>query len=261
MSKIIDFETYLLELTQADGTAFDIPALLRMEDEAGVDIAVVMPAPVSVKTGEIYMHPDNASVARAIKGNARCIGCASINPMLGQAAVAELEQYVTKEGFKGVKLNSELHKYAIDDPLVDPVMAKVRELGIVASIHSAVGNCEPNMIGNLAKRFPEVPIIMDHMGYIVKTDDAIRVAQECANVVLGTTILRFFPKNLEDASFDAITKAVKILGPQKVVFGSNAPEFARSPLWTRDAIERLKLGDAAEEMIFSENLAKLYKVD
>jgi uncharacterized protein len=219
-----------------------------------------MPAPISVKTGEVQLHPDNALVARVIKGNPRCIGCVSVNPTFGQEALAEVQKYVTQEGFKGVKLNAELQKYNIDDPLVDPVMKKARELGIVASIHSAPGGCDPNRIGRLAARFPEVPIIMDHMGYPDTTKDAIRVAQECPNVVLGTTVLRFFPKDLAGAHFAAVAEAVKTLGPERVVFGSNAPEFVSSPLWTRQAIERLKLGREAEELIFSTNLIRLYKL-
>lgn len=186
MAHIIDFETYLLE--EVDGKEFDIPALLVMEDEAGVGVAVVMPAPISVRTGEVYFHPDNAGVARVIKTNPRFIVCVSVNPTFAEEAVSEMEKFVRGEGFKGVKLNSELHDYNIDDRITDPVMEKARELGLVASIHSATGNCHPNRIGRLAASFPDVPIIMDHMGYPDATEDAIRVAEECPNVVLGTTI-------------------------------------------------------------------------
>ena len=86
-----------------------------------------------------------------------------------------------------------LHRYIIDDEAVDPVMMALRESQLVASIHSgSTDNIHPNRIGNIAKRFPDVPIIMDHLGYPDATADAIRVAEECPNVYLGTTILRFF---------------------------------------------------------------------
>ena len=258
MAQVIDFETDMLE--EVDGKKFDIPTLLEMEDEGRVDVAVVMPPPISVLTGETYFHPDNAGVARVIKGSPRCIGCVSVNPTFAEEAISEMEKFVRGEGFKGVKLNSELHGYNIDDPITDPVMEKARELGLVASIHSAPGNCHPNRIGRLAARFPDVSIIMDHMGYPEATEDAIRVAEECPNVVLGTTFLRFFPDKPEEAHPEAIAEAVNRLGPERVVFGSNAPEFLHSPLWTRQAIERFKLGKEAEELIFSTNLIRLYKL-
>jgi len=256
MPPTIDFEAYLNE--EADGKPFDVPALLQMEDEAGVEVVVVMPANHQAGTRQVYLHPDNYRVARAVKGNPRCIGCATINPTFGQAAVDELEKLVRDEGFKGVKLMAMLHKYDVDDLIVDPVMRKARELGIVASIHSGPGNCHPNRIGRLAARFPDVPVVMDHMGYPDATEDAIRVAEECPNVVLGTTVLRFFREDPSQAYPEAVAQAVKRLGPERVVFGSNAPEYPHSPLWTRQAVERLKLGAAAEQMILSTNLARLY---
>jgi predicted TIM-barrel fold metal-dependent hydrolase len=257
MPPTVDFEAYLNE--DADGQPFNIPTLLKMEDEAGIDVVVVMPANRSA-AGETYLQPDNLRVARAISGNPRCIGCATINPTYGPSAVALLEQMVTQHGFRGVKLMAALHNYDVDDPIVDPVMQKARELGIVASIHSGPGCVHPNRIGNVAARFADVPIIMDHMGFPDAVEEGIRVAEERPNVVLGATVLRFFKDDPANAYPQAIAEAVKRLGPERVVYGSNAPEYAHSPLWTRQAIERLKLGAAAEELIFSTTLARLYKL-
>lgn len=256
MAPTVDFEAYLNET--AGEQSFDVSRLLAMEDEAGIEYAVVMPANHSAATGEVYLHPDNFRVARAIAGQSRLLGCATINPTFGQAAVKELEKLVVEEGFKGVKLMAVLHKYDVDDPTVDPVMRKARELGLVASIHSGEGCVHPNRIGNVAGRFPDVPIVMDHMGYPDATEDAIRVAEERPNVVLGTTVLRFFKSDPSQAVPAAVAEAVRRLGPERVVFGSNLPEYPHSALWTRQAIERLKLGAAAEELILGGTLARLY---
>ena len=256
MPKIVDFEAYLNE--RFEDRPFDVETLLRLEDEAGVDVAVVMPANHNGTTGELYLHPDNFRVARAIRGNPRCVGCATINPTFGRAAVEELAKLVAEEGFRGAKLMAALHRYDVDDPIVDPVIGQARELGLVLSIHSGPGSVHPNRIGNVAARFPDVPIIMDHMGYPDATEDAIRVAEERPNVYLGTTVLRFFPDDPSSAYPSAVAEAVRRVGPERVVFGTNLPEFAHSPLWSRQAIERLRLGKAAEELIFSTTLSRLY---
>jgi predicted TIM-barrel fold metal-dependent hydrolase len=252
----VDFEAYLNE--DYDGKPFDVATLLRMEDEAGIDVAVVMPANRSA-AGQNYAQPDNQRVADAIRGNRRCIGCATINPTLGDDNTRRQIQIMLDNGFGGAKLMAVLHHYNIDDPSVDPVMQALREAGLVASIHSGSDSVHPNRVGNVARRFPDVPIIMDHMGYPDATADAIRVAEECPNVYLGTTILRFF-KPPEEADPVAVADAVKRIGPERVVWGSNLPEYPHSALWCRQAIERLKLGAEAEALIFGEVLTRLYKI-
>lgn len=255
----VDFEAYLNYDFQ--GAPFDVDRLLAMEDEAGIEYVVVMPAnngPSPERRLEV--QPDNARLAAAIAGQRRCIGCATINPTLGAESVARQIAIVDDHGFGGVKLMGVLHRFDVDDERVDPIMEATRERGLVASIHSGKDDCvHPNRIANLAARFPEVPIIMDHLGYPDHTEDGIRAAEEHPNIYLGTTILRFF----DDPSAAlplAVAEAVRRVGPERVVWGSNAPEYGRNPIWCRQAIERLQLGADAERLIFGETLAQLYRV-
>jgi predicted TIM-barrel fold metal-dependent hydrolase len=254
----VDFEAYLNE-EHDGGKPFDVETLLRMEDEAGIDVAVIMPANHQAGTRKVHSQPDNQRVADAIRGNRRCIGCATVNPTLGAENTERQLAIMRDNGFGGAKLMAVLHHYQIDDPVIDPIMEALRETGLVASIHSGRDNVHPNRIGNVARRFPEVPIIMDHMGYPDATEEAIRVAEECPNVYLGTTILRFF-SDPATADPTAVAEAVRRVGPERVVWGSNLPEYPHSALWCRQAIERLKLGQEAEALIFGENLTRLYKI-
>lgn len=261
----VDFEAYYA-FDYDGGKPFTIETLLAMEDEAGIEVAVVMPAnngPAPAR--ELHVQPDNLRLGQAIKGNKRCVGCATINPALGLDNVKKQYAIADEYGFGGPKLMAVLHKYNIDDPIVDPVMEMCRERGQVASIHSggtANENVHPNRIANVAARFPEVPIIVDHMGYPDATEDAIRAAEEHPNLYLGTTILRFFKSGggPSEAYPEAVADAVRRVGPERVVWGSNLPEFPHSALWCRQAIERLKLGADAERLIFGENLTRLYKL-
>jgi predicted TIM-barrel fold metal-dependent hydrolase len=259
----VDFEAYL-NFDYDGGKPFDVETLLRMEDEAGIEVAVVMPAnngPAPERP--LNVQPDNERVGKAIKGNKRLIGCATINPALGIDNIKKQYAIADEYGFKGPKLMAVLHRYNIDDEIVDPVMAMCRERGQVASIHSGgTGNdcVHPNRIANVAARFPEVPIIVDHMGYPDATEDAIRAAEEHPNLYLGTTILRFFREDPANCVPQAVAEAVRRVGPERVVWGSNLPEYPHSALWCRRAIERLKLGADAERLIFGENLTQLYKL-
>ena len=101
-----------------------------------------------------------------------------------------LKAYVDR-GAQGVKLMGAIHKYNVDDPMVIPFVEAARDLGIVVSIHSGRDNCSAERIGNVARQVPDVPIIMDHMGFPDGFDTALEVCRECPDVYLGTTILRF----------------------------------------------------------------------
>ena len=105
-------------------------------------------------------------------------------------------------------------------------------------------------IGALARRFPEVPIIMDHMGYREWGGEAIEAARDNPNLYLGTTIASFEPSS--------IAGAVKALGPERVIYGSNGPALYSDLAVT--AIKRQKLGKDVEELVLGGNLARLLKL-
>jgi predicted TIM-barrel fold metal-dependent hydrolase len=239
-----DFEAYL---------TISLDEILAMEDEAGIDVVVIMP--------ETEMAPKNKELGELLNGNPRTIGCALINPHKGANAVTELKSAITEWGLKGLKLMGAIHKYNVDDEMVLPLMQTARELGIIASIHSGPDNCHPTRIGNIASQFPEVPIIMDHMGFPDNVYDAIEVAEKNSNIYLGTTILRFYRRWADDPDKAVpieVKEAIQRLGPERVVFGSNLPEYR--PIQVMRAIQRLQLGEDAERLILGENLARIYQL-
>lgn len=243
-----DFEAYLAD--EWYDRPMSVAALLECEAEAGFEMAVVMPS--------AKVDPDNDGLLEQTAAHPQILPCAMMDPHRGEEGVAALRDYVGR-GARGMKLMGAIHQFEVDDPMVFPFVEEARGLGIVVSIHSGTGNCHAARIGTVAERFPEVPIIMDHMGFPDAFEVGMEVCRKNANVYMGTTILRFhkhWADNPEEAVPAAVKQAVDELGPERVVFGSNLPEYR--PIQVRRAIERLKLGTAAEELIFGENLARIY---
>ena len=241
----MDFEFYYSD-QPLDGVIYDASKVLEMEDAAGIDRVVWMPQP--------FFRPDNRGMAKALEGferRDRFILCCQVNPHFGQEAVDELEYCVTRLGMKSLKLMPTLHGYTIDSPLVYPLVEKCRELGVLVNIHSGSHGCSPLEIAALATRYPEVPIIMDHMGYRYHTREAITAAQHCPNIYLGTTIV-------SPAEPILVKVAMKEVGPGRIVFGSNGP--GTYPDMSVEGIRRLRLGAEAEALILGETLARLYGV-
>ena len=146
--------------------------------------------------------------------------------------------------------------------MVIPFVETARDLGIVVSIHSGTRNCSADRFEAVAKAVPDVPIIMDHMGFPDHFEEGLTVCRTYENVYMGTTILRFhklWAQNPEETVPHEVKKAVDELVPERIVFGSNLPEYR--PIQVKRAIQRLELGEEAEGLIFGGNLARIYGID
>jgi predicted TIM-barrel fold metal-dependent hydrolase len=151
---------------------------------------------------------------------------------------------------KGMKMHPTLNNYEADSPKVYPVMERIQKYGVPLLIHSWSDNLShPSRIGKLAKLFPDVPIIMGHMGYEAYTEAAF-LTKELPNVYLDTT--GFF--NAERT----LPTVVRIAGNEKIMFGTDSPA-----LNARVEVARIKFADISEEAkkaIFYENAKKLLKL-
>ena len=246
-----DFEAYLAD--DWYGQQITVDALLECEAEAGFDYAVVMP-----QTKE---EPDNDGLLEKTAADPHTLPCVLMDPRRGEEGVEALKNYV-EMGALGMKLMGAIHKFEIDDPIVFPYVDAARDLGIVISVHSGVRNCSADRIGVLAARVPEATVIVDHMGYPDHFDEAMQVCRDHPNPYMGTTILRFHKRwanNPEETIPDGVKLAVDELGPERVVFGSNLPEYR--PIQVKRSIQRLGLGAEAEDLIFGGNLGKIYGLE
>ena len=146
-----------------------------------------------------------------------------------------------------LKIMPAIYQVHLTGPLAHQLVTLARELGLVVNIHSGSEISHPLAIGALCRRFPDVPVLMDHMGYREWVSDAIEAARDNPNLYLGTTISAFEPSTIE--------RAVHELGPERVVFGSNWPNLYAD--LAVEAIRRQRLGAEAESLILGGNLARI----
>jgi predicted TIM-barrel fold metal-dependent hydrolase len=170
-----------------------------------------------VGTGMVF-HPDNQLVRRVIGETQGLYGLVWVNPRepdAGARTAALLDEPGSR--FRGVKLHPLLDGYHPDDPMVHPVMEVLRERGLPALIHCGHPIFSlPWSIEELARRFPDVDIILGHMGHgnIVYINASIDVAVRNPRVYLETSGMPMHSK---------IREAVERAGPERVLFGSDAP--------------------------------------
>ncbi|HEY8293282.1 MAG TPA: amidohydrolase family protein [Thermomicrobiales bacterium] len=237
----MDFEIYLPSEASAEERRAALANLAHWEDMAGIAMAVVMPAPTPA--------PNSRAVVETLNGDPRWIPCAQVNPNAPGAA-DEVRHAVTTLGCRMLKVMPALYNAPPLGATVRALMDVARDTGIVVNIHSTGNHGDPLEIGALARRYPDVPIIMDHMGYRNDGRAAIAAAEDNPNIFLGTTIAAFEP------SF--VATAIKAVGPERIIFGSNLPSCY--PDLAMESLRRGTFGAEAESLIFGGNLARMLNV-
>jgi predicted TIM-barrel fold metal-dependent hydrolase len=241
---ILDCETYLVNQPLA-GKHFGLEGLETLCREGGISKAVVISA--------IGVQPNNRELAEKLAahpgGKDLFLPCAWINPNFGEAAVSELETCVREWGFVALKLMPTHHFIRLVGTVAHSLMRKAQELKIPVTIHSGTFLAHPLEIAVMARAFPDVPVIMDHMGYRYHVAEAIAAAQQTPNIYLATTAV------MEP---HWIRQAVKEIGADRVMFGSNAPYVW--PTTQIQVIHQAELSETDERKLLSENCARLFKL-
>jgi len=177
-------------------------------------------------------------------------GFCHLNPTLGARAVRREVERCVARGFRGLKL--EIANNAADASM-NPLMEAARKHNLVVLQHAwsmtKIGersfHTDPEDVATLAKRFPDVRIIMAHLtGCGVR---GVLAVKDCPNVWVDTS----------GAAPEAgiVEYAVEQLGAERVLYGSDVPirDFAV-------ALARItgsRLDRATQRKILHDNAAAL----
>lgn len=178
------------------------------------------------------------------------IGFGVISPRWSPNAADEVDRCVNDLNMKGIKLHPNLNNYAADSPIVYPVIERAQKYDIPVLFHTDHTDLSrPSRVGKIAKLFPDVSIIMAHLG-VEAYYEAAFLAKELPNVYLDTAEIL--------AQLRILRECVRIAGKEKILFGTDAPGVN-----VYSAIATVKFGDISEDAkkaIFYENAKKLLKL-
>jgi len=222
-------------------------------DRAGVDKALTWLQPPYLR----HIDESNAYVCRAMREHpGRVLGFGWADPNLGiEQAKAMVRRCIYDYGFYGVKLNGAQNNFYIDDSqLVLPVIEEIARIGKPLAFHCGADAYEathPFRIGKIAALYPELPIIMVHMGgasFHDLSNAAIEIAAAHPNITLIGSAVRS----------QAILKAIKTLGAHRVCFGSDTPfELMHVEVAKYNAMLDGEVTAAEKQLIMSGNIARV----
>lgn len=211
---IIDADTHITPT----GEGILVDELLRTMESANVDKAITWLQPPYLR----HIDELNAYVYKAMRRYPeKILGFGWADPNIGVAKAKDsVKRCIYEYGLFGIKMNGAQNNFFIDDPLKSiPVIEEIAKTGKPLVFHvgaDAYEQTHPFRVAKISKMYPEVPILMVHMGGASIPDlgdAAIEFAQDCPNIhLIGSAI-----------GYKKILKAIKILGASRVSFGSDTP--------------------------------------
>ncbi|MFJ7930670.1 amidohydrolase family protein [Peribacillus sp. NPDC096448] len=197
---------------------------------------------------KIFTKPDNDIVATAIdRFPDRLLGWVAVNPMI-HVSVEEVEIYLNKPGFIGVKAHPFMHEYSIK--ALDPVAAMCETKGIPMIIHLS---SEPDSYKYLPENYPELKLIYAHAG-LPFWKKLWNYVKNQPNVFVDTSSDYLNPS--------IVKKAVESLGYRKVLYGCDGPygmkKFNDYDYFTKKSwVDSLQIPDNQKEYILGKNFLAL----
>jgi predicted TIM-barrel fold metal-dependent hydrolase len=197
--------------------------LIARMDESGVRATVAMHFVSALRTVADFRAANDYVAGEVARHPERLAGAVCVHPHLRGAGSEEVRRGA-EMGFRAVKLHPVMHGGYPLDRGVEPVVRLAGELGLPVVIHSDFAQpvCSPYAVADLAARCPETTIVLLHMGLQPGTCGSTpEIVERHPNVVVDTS-------QTPDAPSHAYGRPVRVLGADRVVFGSDGPEYEAS---------------------------------
>jgi len=172
------------------------------------------------------IHGSQEAVAEFVRQNAdRFVGWCSVDPN-DPECVDQLEHYVTRMHFKGLKLSPIYQNFDPADPKHLPLFRKAEKLGIPVNWHQGTSfvrqgplkYSNPVLLEDIAVACPDLKMIISHMGHPWETECIVLIRKH-PNLFADTSALHYRPWRHWQAFMTALEYGVE----HKLIFGSDFP--------------------------------------
>ena len=193
-----------------------VSSLLESMDAAGVDVSWLQP--VATKPTQLQ------SVAKWMEEvrSDRFVTFGAFHP--GYEDLPGYIRDLSARGFPGIKFHPEYQKIKPDDESLFPMYETLVEENMVVLFHAGVDieiptlHSTPDLFARFIERFPNLKMILAHMGGYEQWGDVARELAGCGDAVYLDTsyVLRHIPD-------DEFINLVRAHGVDRVVFGTDSP--------------------------------------
>ena len=240
-----------------------IEGLIAAMDDAGVDKAAV------VQSSTCYGYDNSYLVDSVAKHPGRFTAVGSVD--VAQPDAPERIRHWVGKGVSGLRLftggsTAAFDPSSLDDPRTFPTWQLCGELGLSMCIQTDPSGLA--QVAGLAKRFPKVNIVLDHLGRPDVTDGAPykKAASLFGLAPFENIFLKLTPRIFADVKRGAASpetffpRVVEVFGANRLAWGSNFPASeGKLKQNLETARERLAcLSSADQAWIFAKTAQRLY---
>jgi len=169
----------------------------------------------------------------------------------------EVKRCLNDYGFYGIKINGSQNQHNIDSDESLKVIDLVAKAGKIIAFHcgaEAPVFTGPDRAARIAKLYPELRIILVHMGGVIEPDmseKVINAAKDCPNIMLvGSAI-----------AMSRVANGIRKLGADRILFGSDAPYHGVPKERLDEYREMLKDFDAkTADLVLGENAREFLNI-
>lgn len=248
---VLDSHTHLIEDGGGTGSGFpmargDIDSMIKAYRALGIQKMSIAPW--------IGIYGDSEAGNRIAESAIRkypeeVVGYVTIDPNYSDVAT-EARKWHVEKGFKGIKPYYTTHKYKYTDKVYEPWWKLGNEKRLYALVDPGLYDEQEylNHIEELAIRYPEVNIFMDHAGRTFEIAvDYARIAKKYDNVTLQLTFTTVVQGVIE--------YLVGEVGADKILFGTDSPMRDPRPQVGWLAYANISFED--KKKIFGGNFARI----
>jgi len=236
--------------------------LIAGMDEAGVDISVILN--IGWTTHELCVETNDYIIDSVSRYPQRLVGFCAVQPNSTKAAVAEIER-CAKAGIKGVgEMRPDIQLFDLGDEMViEPLVEMLKEHRLALLLHSSEpighdypgkGIITPDILYPFITSFPDLTIVCAHWGgglpfYALMPE----VKKAMGNVYFDSAASPFL------YTPEVYQQVIKLVGADKVLFGSDYPLLAQSRLLKE--IETLDLAEETKNLVLAGNALRLLGIE
>ena len=222
--------------------------IINNMDSKGIDASIVQPFPGAFPQPPEEEHNRIAKLAE--KHHGRIFGMCSVNPLAvsDEEWLEEVERCIKNLGFVGIKLHTLGHSLIPSSPAGMRTFEIANKYNVPVMVHTGHSvMASPSLIIPAARKWPNLPIILAHAGFVSESSNAINVASMFKNVFLEWSW----------GMADDIVMGINQLGIERNLFGSDIPNNTLTELVKADeaGLDREQL-----ELYLGKNAIKIFNL-
>jgi len=236
--------------------AREVELRLKVMDDNGIDGAIVIPGHEYLRPrGLLDTQDRNNMIARYRDQHPqRFLAAVGITePLHGRAGIDEVTRCAEELGLIGISIHTHFQGVSTDSHLVDQIVAKTCQLGLVPFLHAHAGASDQAVwkIGKIALRWPESVIIaLDGFSGLERAKETRLAAELAPNLVFDTALA---------ANFAMVEAFIAEFGCERIIFGTDlySHPFGYRRAHILDDVMAAGLGETACRAILSENIKRV----